>query len=232
MKKIDNGTKEENKFMQLWHNKRTHAAMVLGLWMLFLLFVIIISFIGGEATKNENNQNVNTPAIQEEVTEFKDYKEMQAELLKLNFEYEYSITNGNNKVVYKGEKIDNLETGYRETHEETIKYYIDETGLYKVQMDELYALDKLYENIFESLIDPEYIFNTINEQSYLTEESDNTRFYTYKFILDGINYEVVIYTDLENITQINVKFEDNLYELKYTNINQLENLSYIPKEAN
>ena len=226
--------KKESKFMELWHNKKTHAAIVLGLWMIFLLIVIIISFVGGNATKNNtstNNNNNVTPNIEEKV-EFRDYELMQKDLLKSNYSYEYVISNADEKVIYKGEKTGVLETGYRETSEETIKYYIDENGLYKVQVDELYAFDKLYENVIEDLIDPNYIFEIINDQSYLTEEVENTRTYTYKYSLEEVDYEVIVKTNNLDILQINIKFADKLYELKYNDINKLENLSYIPKEAN
>lgn len=223
---------EESKFMQLWHNKRTHAAMVLGLWGIFLLFVIIISYIGGEATQNEVNNNQNTNQVEEEQKVFKDYIEMQSDLLKNNYEYEYIITVADSKVVYKGERIDATETGYRENSLETIKYYIDETGLYKVLMDELYAMDKLYENINESYIDLEYIFNEIKNMSVTTEEVEETRTYTYNYVIENINYEVIVTTNLDAITKIAIKFEDKQYELNYSKINELENLSFIPKEVN
>lgn len=226
----ENNNQEESKFMQLWHNKRTHAAMVLGLWMIFLLFVVIISFVGGEATQNEPINN----NLQEETEEvvFEDYDKMQKELLKNNFEYEYIINNVDSKIIYKGEKLGVLETGYRETSEETIKYYVDESGLYKVVMDELDALDKLYENVVESYIDLEYIFNEINTKSRLEEVLENTRTYTYKYVVEGVNYEVVVTTDLKSIKNIDIKFEDKHYELKFSNINGIESLSFVPKEVN
>ena len=72
---------EENKFMKLWNNKRTHAALVLGMWGLFLLFVVIISFIGGEATQNNHNNEYQNKPVEEEKAVFKDYQVMQSELL-------------------------------------------------------------------------------------------------------------------------------------------------------
>jgi len=229
VKKIDNN-QEESKFMQLWHNKRTHAAMVLGLWMIFLLFVMIISFVGGEATQPEVNNNQDQQ--QEEKKIFKDYQLMQSELLEQNYIYEYIISVGDTKVIYKGEKIGVTETGYRENATETIKYYIDETGFYKVVMDELHSLDKLFENVIESYIDLEYIFNEINNQSVAGEENDETRTYTYKYNREGIDYEVVVTTDLNNINKLDIKFEDKYYELKFSNIKQVEKLSFAPKEVN
>ena len=118
-------SEKESKFMQLWHNKRTHAAMVLGLWMIFLLFVMIISFVGGEATQPEVNNNQDQQ--QEEKKIFKDYQLMQSELLEHNYIYEYIISVGGSKVIYKGEKIGVTETGYRENATETI--IIPEEGL-------------------------------------------------------------------------------------------------------
>jgi len=229
--KQSNNNQEESKFMQLWHNKRTHAAMVLGLWMVFLLFVVIISFIGGESTKKEPaNNNTNNQVEEQKV--FKDYEVMQQELLENNYAYEYIIHNGEEKVIYTGERIGLNEVGYRENSTETIKYYIDETGLYKVVMDELHAMDKLYENIIESYIELEYIFNEINNQSVISEELEDIRTFTYNYAVENINYVIVVTTNLEAITNIDIKFEDKHYELKYNNIKKIKNLSFEPKEVN
>lgn len=216
MNKKDNNI-EENRFMELWHNKRTHAAMVLGLWLIFLLFVMIISFIGGKATKTPES-NIPVTEEKEETPTFKNYEVMQKELINSNFSYVYTINIGDYKVVYRGEKTNNLDTGYKETAEETIKYQVDETGLYKVVMDELNAYDRLYENLNESLLDLEYIFETVKDKPVLTEELGDTRNYTYKFTLEEIEYEIIVSTNLENITKISVKYEDKLYDLNYTEI--------------
>jgi len=230
MKKNDNETlnREESTFMRLWHNKRTHAAMVLGLWMIFLLFVIIISYVGGAFDNNE----ANSCQMPSNTITFKDYKEMQSELLKNNFSYVYEINYLDNKIVYKGERLLDKETGYRENSYETIKYYIDESGFYKVVMDELLALDKLFENVNESLIDLESLFEVLNAQSVTSEESEKTRAFTYKYIIDDVNYEVIVHTNIENITEIDINFTDNKYILKYDNINKIEELSFKPNEVN
>ncbi len=227
-KKSDNNDmQEESKFMQLWHNKRTHAAMVLGLWMIFLAFVMLIAFLGGEANPNTN---LNTPTNQEQEAEkeFKDYALMQEEILKNNFKYEYNIKIGEYQVIYKGEKLGATETGYRENASETIKYYIDETGFYKVVMDELDALDKLFENLNESYIDLEYIFELIKDKTVVTETLEETRSYTYNFDLEEVSYEIKVETDLTNITNITISFEEKEYNLKYMNIGELDSLSYVP----
>lgn len=209
---------EESKIMQLWHNKRTHAVMVLGLWMIFLLFVMVIAFISGETTKT-------TPLPSETLKEeekvvFKDYKEMQNDILTNDYSYEYNITVGDYKVNYKGTKKGDVEEGYRENAEETIKYQIDATGLYKVLMDELHAYDKLFVNVNESFIDLKYIFELINNQSVTSEELEKTKVYSYSFILDEITYEMKVTTNTENIKEINIKFDDNEYKLMYNVLNE------------
>lgn len=228
-KKDNKEIKEESKFMQLWHNKRTHAAMVLGMWMIFLLFVIIICFTGG---KTQNN-NLNNPTDGElEVVEFKDYSLMQADLLKNNFKYEYNIKIGDYNVIYRGERLDLQETGYRENSTETIKYYIDETGLYTVLMDELVANDRLFENVNESLIDLEYIFGLIKDKTVVSEEVEGIRTFKYNFIVEEVAYEILVKTDLEYITNIEIIVEDKNYKLFFTDVNKIEKLSYEPKEVN
>ena len=223
-------SEEESKFMQLWHNKRTHAAMVLGMWMIFLLFVIIISFVGSKKTQNNN---LNTPVQKEEETvEFRDYALMQTDLLKNNYKYEYNIKVADYNVIYKGEKIGVKETGYRENSVETIKYYVDETGLYTVMMDSLNSNDRLYENINESFIDLEYIFELVKDKSVVTEEVENKRTFKYSFNLEDIQYEIIVTTNLNDIESIQINFEDKNYSLKFTEVNKLEILSYEPTEVN
>lgn len=223
---------EESKFMQLWHNKRTHAAMVLGMWMVFLLFVIIISFVGGKSKPSSNLNNNNNYEQKEEVITFKDYSLMQDDLLKNNYKYEYNIKIGDYEVIYKGEKLGVKETGYRENSIETIKYYIDETGLYTVVMNSLNSNDRLYENLNESLIDLESIFELVKDKTVITEEMESSRTYKYIFTLEDINYNIVITTNTEYIENINISLDDKIYDFKFMEINKLQKLSYEPIEVN
>jgi len=210
---------EENTFMKLWHNKRTHAAMVLGLWMVFLIFVMLIAFIGGEAKESLPQNNIEQ---QKEQIVFKDYTEMQNNLLKKNYSYEYNIKTGEYQVIYKGEINNNIDKGYRENLNGTIKYQVDETGLYEVVMDSLNSYDKLYENIVEDYIDVTKILELVKDKTVTKEETEKVRTYTYNFELDSILYEIKVITNTEEITDITIKYENNEYLLKYNNINKPE----------
>lgn len=195
---------EQNSF---WQTERGKAIVKLGLWLVFILALIIFALVN----KNDNTINKENEETEEkEVYEFKKYDEMIESLLDSNYEFNYDIVINDTNYLFNGTKCNNEVLGYKESNMGIIKYYISD-NTYQVVLKELVPIENLYENIDINYLDLNILFNNLNEYLYNIEKNDNKRTITYK--KDG--YQVEIITNLDNITNINITVDNNTYNLSY-----------------
>ncbi|MFR5856678.1 MAG: hypothetical protein ACLUFU_02575 [Bacilli bacterium] len=195
---------EQNSF---WQTERGKAIVKLGLWLVFILALIIFALVN----KNDNTINKENEETEEkEVYEFKKYDEMIESLLDSNYEFNYDIVINDTNYLFNGTKCNNEVLGYKESNMGIIKYYISD-NTYQVVLKELVPIENLYENIDINYLDLNILFNNLNEYLYNIEKNDNKRTITYK--KDG--YQVEVITNLDNITNINITVDNNTYNLSY-----------------
>ena len=195
---------EQNRF---WQTERGKAIVKLGLWLVFILALIIFALVN----KNDNTINKENEETEEkEVYEFKKYDEMIESLLDSNYEFNYDIVINDTNYLFNGTKCNNEVLGYKESNMGIIKYYISD-NTYQVVLKELVPIENLYENIDINYLDLNILFNNLNEYLYNIEKNDNKRTITYK--KDG--YQVEVITNLDNITNINITVDNNTYNLSY-----------------
>lgn len=195
---------EQNSF---WQTERGKAIVKLGLWLVFILALIIFALVN----KNDNTINKENEGTEEkEVYEFKKYDEMIESLLDSNYEFNYDIVINDTNYLFNGTKCNNEVLGYKESNMGIIKYYISD-NTYQVVLKELVPIENLYENIDINYLDLNILFNNLNEYLYNIEKNDNKRTITYK--KDG--YQVEVITNLDNITNINITVDNNTYNLSY-----------------
>lgn len=195
---------EQNSF---WQTERGKAIVKLGLWLVFILALIIFALVN----KNDNTINKENEETEEkEVYEFKKYDEMIESLLDSNYEFNYDIVINDTNYLFNGTKCNNEVLGYKESNMGIIKYYISD-NTYQVVLKELVPIENLYENIDINYLDLNILFNNLNEYLYNIEKNDNKRTITYK--KDG--YQVEVITNLDNITNIKITVDNNTYNLSY-----------------
>ncbi len=195
---------EQNSF---WQTERGKAIVKLGLWLVFILALIIFALVN----KNDNTINKENEETEEkEVYEFKKYDEMIESLLDSNYEFNYDIVINDTNYLFNGTKCNNEVLGYKESNMGIIKYYISD-NTYQVVLKELVPIENLYKNIDINYLDLNILFNNLNEYLYNIEKNDNKRTITYK--KDG--YQVEVITNLDNITNINITVDNNTYNLSY-----------------
>lgn len=195
---------EQNSF---WQTERGKAIVKLGLWLVFILALIIFALVN----KNDNTIiKENEETEEKEVYEFKKYDEMIESLLDSNYEFNYDIVINDTNYLFNGTKCNNEVLGYKESNMGIIKYYISD-NTYQVVLKELVPIENLYENIDINYLDLNILFNNLNEYLYNIEKNDNKRTITYK--KDG--YQVEVITNLDNITNINITVDNNTYNLSY-----------------
>lgn len=195
----------DNTFIKLWENKRYHALICLGLWLIFFLFVFLIVVIPyNNAFKNlpKNNENEN-------ITTFIDMKE---KLLNSEYDYKYTIYTTLGKTVYTGNKTKEKDTGYRENSEGLIKYEINNEGIFQINMDEEVPLENLYLDLNENYLDIQKIYDLTKDLIENVNEEQNEISY------EKENIGIIFKINEQNILSINIKDNNNDYLLEFDNI--------------
>lgn len=195
----------DNTFVKLWENKRYHALICLGLWLIFFLFVFLIVVIPYNNTlKNlpKNNENEN-------ITTFIDMKE---KLLNSDYDYKYVVNTSLGKTVYTGNKTKEKDTGYRENSEGLIKYEINSEGIFQINMDEKVPLENLYLDLNENYLDIQKIYDLTKDLIENVNEEQNEISY------ENENIIVIFKINEQNILSINIKDNNDDYLLEFDNI--------------
>ena len=203
-----------------WKTEKGKALIKLIGWLIFIVLLIIFIVFSENSNQdsdiNAGNES-NTDEIEKKSNNFQEYSVMIDKLLENNFEYKYVITRTNEKIVYAGIKAFEEDLGYRETNNEIIKYYINSTGIYKVNLDNRELIDNLYLDLDSNYFDLTMIFSKLNSYLYEIEENDNSRIIIYK---DSDLEIAKVITDLDNITNISMTVGDITYEWEFTKIGE------------
>lgn len=210
-----------------WQSEKGKAAIKLGLWMIFIIILIVIVIFSERNNVSDDINNIDTPTdgnteVETPVYEFVNYREMQDKLLENNYEYVYTISNLDSKYIYSGMKSDGKEIGYREDANGIIKYYIDETGTYQVNLDNALLIDTLYQNVDASYLDIYMLFENLSEYLYSIDKNEGLRTITY----DKDGYQVSVLTDTENIKSITIVVDTTTYELEFNKIGECEGIDF------
>lgn len=195
----------DNTFVKLWENKRYHALICLGLWLIFFLFVFLIVVIPYNNTlknlpKNNENENIIT------------FNDMKEKLLNSEYDYKYTINTSLGKTVYTGNKTKENDTGYRENSEGLIKYEINNEGIFQINMDEKVPLENLYLDLNGNYLDIQKIYDlTLNLTENVNEDQNEISY-------ENENIRIIFKINEQNILSINIKDNNDDYLLEFDNI--------------
>ena len=195
----------DNTFVKLWENKRYHALICLGLWLIFFLFVFLIVVIPYNNTLKNLPKNNET----ENVTTFMDMKE---KLLNSDYDYKYVVNTSLGKTVFTGNKTKEKDTGYKENSEGLIKYEINNEGIFQINMDEKVPLENLYLDLNEDYLNIQKIYDLTQNLIENIHEEQNEISY------ENGNIEIIFKINEQNILSINIKDNNDDYLLEFDNI--------------
>lgn len=195
----------DNTFVKLWENKRYHALICLGLWLIFFLFVFLIVVIPYNNTLKNLPKNNET----ENVTTFMDMKE---KLLNSDYDYKYVVNTSLGKTVFTGNKTKEKDTGYKENSEGLIKYEINNEGIFQINMDEKVPLENLYLDLNEDYLNIQKIYDLTKDLIENVNEDENEISY------ENRNIEIIFKINEQNILSINIKDNNDDYLLEFDNI--------------
>lgn len=230
MKRKEKVKKEPSKFKK-WHQKmkstaKGRAYLKLIYWAIFFVFLFILLAIASslnqdytpvqsedvqETPQDENNESVEVlPTIDD----------MQEELLGTTYEYTYDIRVGDATYLFEGEKRTTYEEGYKTSASGTIRYYLDNTGVYQVMGSDRTLLTDFYQGIDTQYMDLAHVFDIMNVLG-LTEDTMCDCTYPVYYAEDEFNrYTLNLSEDATSITSVLVTSLDNSYEynLSFSNL--------------
>ena len=183
--------------------------IVIVIALVLIIFVIPDSFFERKYMKNYEEIMGGSETKEETPAEYVDLNTQKERLLKKNYTYSYQISAYVKKeetMTYncKGTKLNGKEEGLC-TKPDAISY------------NEKNMKEKL-EYVNQKYLDPEYVFNLIKDLDVEPYESYGVRIYTYKIKMSGIDTQIELYTDRENIVQIVLGSAKETYVMKYSEI--------------
>lgn len=203
--------------IKCWKHPRWHSLMVLIIWIIVLLFLSFVVSIVNIFTKP-----IQQPEVKQEEVKTISYSDKWSYLLNDNYAYTYLIKKDNETIKFNGEKHDSVITGYREKIDGIIKYTIKDEIVYETFLDKMAVIDNLYENVLETFLNPALLYDLIKEipaNNYDVIENNDITTYEYNSTLDNIPLNIIVTTNKTEITNVDITYQNEIYNLEYSLIN-------------
>lgn len=211
----------KKKIKELKSTTRGKAILKLIRWGIFFLclfiFCIIASLI---SSKTPPAETPNKPAEKNEFSESEKLSKLEKDLANSSFDYEYNITINNEKIVFKGTKTNEKDSGYKNTNAGSIVYTIDKTGTYEEKVNERIPLTNLYEGLNAEYFDINKLINITNKISFTRNTECDCAYPVYDGTLNGITYTLSLNTEETFISGINIKTENAIYDFNFSNVKE------------
>lgn len=184
---------------------RKQSVLYLVLWLAFIFIFLIAIKI------NSSKRTVVEEIKPQYITVDKGFERLNAN----NYEYNYVITNGEDKTYYTGVIEGNVNTGTKIYKDEVINYV--NNGINTIDINTNETVD-IYGDILYEFLNPNNLYNYLKNIKYIIKEEDNLKKYIYDstYNLEDIHIEVSV--DTKDITSINYNYLNLTYSLLYSNI--------------
>ena len=195
-----------SKFKSAWADPRKKAGIKLLGYLIFFIILLLFASITSHMNKytSSNTKTTTTTTVQDK------YNDKQKKLLTNKYSINYVININNIEYKINGNIENNIINGYFETPNGIKKIVFKENNLYEVNNEQEILLET---EINKNLIDLEYILNLIKQNSAIISDKEETKTYTYN--IDNLGLNIIVTTNEENITQINIKESINTYILNF-----------------
>ena len=237
-KKIENevnNNEEENKLKELWSDPKGQAGVKLGLWLIFILAVIVYARIANNsssAVKDNNTNNIKSEInkVEESVNNNKSKISLSG-IKKGNYSFvnEIILTKNNveNKYYYNGKKTKDKMLFNKIYNETPVLYKMDDNLYYKNENDiyNLTTKEEIYDVVKEEDINMDNIIKLIEkgQEEYTTTHNDGKILISYKTYLK----DIIENNNSEDYVSIVLTRDDDTYtfEIDYTNLIKLTDSS-------
>lgn len=174
--------------------------------IIILIALVLIMFVIPDSVFMRKYKNIEIPQTTTTKKEFIDYETQKDNLKKNKYDYEYLLLDSTGSKEYKctGKIDETVESG---TCESPTRFSYTES-----------TKAESFTDIKINYLDPTYIFNLLEGVEAQITEYPTLREYQYTTSIDNLETEIIIYTDLNNITKIELSNVYMTYVIKYSNI--------------
>lgn len=190
-------------FKELWAVPRYRAIIKLSLYalMFFVLFLMANIYQKGKSEELVSEEKYT-------------YTDIINNTNLNNLSIDYTITTSQTYTI-DGEINNNILTGYIENNEILKKITIKENNIYKINSGIETYDSELNTNLIGFFLLPSNIIELVNDKQSYIEKTENQSFYTYNILYNNIQYEIKLISNLNKITNIEIKNEQVEYSLNF-----------------
>jgi len=207
-KKLSKFKEYKEKFKETWANPQKKAGIKLMGYLLFFVVLFLLSAITSAINppeKSSYNNKTTTTTVK-----IDKYNEKQNELLSEKFNINYVIKINNKEYKKNGNINNNIIEGYLENGSNIKKIVFKDNNFYEIINEE----EKILEiDINKDLINVKHIINLIKHSNVIKEDNGVTKKYNYD--LNELNLTIIVETNEELITKIEITNDNNIYELNF-----------------
>ena len=198
-------------FQKMWQDKRGKAILKLGIYFVFFLFMAILLTV--MSIFNKPLETTKKPSTENKEVHFLSNTEMWENLMTQDYHYKYQVITKENQesVLYEGEKINGIDTGYRESKIGIIKYCIKEEKTYQILVETEEEITNLWgeeDTLYLNLVNLHTLLNTIIPE---TTKSGTTKLLKYQ----ENDIQIEIKMSPKQITSIQIDTKDKEYKLSF-----------------
>jgi len=233
-KKLRKESTLKKKIKELKQTSKGKAILKLIWWSIFFfvlfVFCIIATFFSNPTINvdypcdDENTQNNLTDNKENIIDEETQKIKLLEDLASSNYDYEYEININGAKYLFNGSINGDINTGYKETSNGIIKYYIDKTGVYQQTTNDKILINDLYENINIEYLNLNNLVNKVKNLKFNVPEIIDFYYPTY-FAVDDLNTYYISYAytldqkdNYVTIIRIEAKDESYRYTFQFDNV--------------
>lgn len=227
MKKEDNSLKK--KIKKLKETSRGKAIWRLIKWGIFFFLLFLLCIIAALMPKNlkqTTKQTVPKDVIEkkekENLANTSTLKKLEDQFLASSFQYVYEIQINGETIKFNGTKSQDKDTGYKETNNGIIKYFIDSTGIYQETTTDKVLIHNLYENLNETYFHFEVLFPNLGALSFLRVDNCGDDCAIFQADNENISYEIELVNGMDtmdnSIRRITIHEEDIVYQFGFSNV--------------
>lgn len=215
-KELREPREDDSTFMKLWLNKRTHAMMVLGAYLVFFAILLIVINVGSPKTNTTKTNKEHLNKL------FANYKEK-------NYKFNHMITNNDKVYYFNGTNTDGIIIGKIIDDDKIYNVKIENkectVGTYNENGEFIPAYETCPAELRYTYFIPEEIYETVK---YLKISPTSLKDHYYIKLNDQISYDISFEND--EIKAIVIKEKDTSYQLRYNLIVDSENTNGIVNE--
>lgn len=204
---------DKETLKKYWKNPRTHALMVLIIWIVSLGLLMGIVSILNELTPHQKRETTKT----EEKQQKKSIKEKLQDLRSDELLMSFRVTAKENTFKYEGTEQNSVVNGYKEDKNGIKKYRIENEKIYEIVLDQATKIDTIYEEIIIDFLDRQKLISLLlkNEEESIIDNKESST-YEYNLFYKEENVKINVVETKELIETITIESEKAEYQLTFS----------------